>query len=204
MLRFVFSVVGLVCMIYAVYHELLVCPSPQAGFNKGVDKYIGKTVFLTVQSIFILKCYFCLCTVNEGAKLCGFKLIALNKIIYKYSSVAGGFAIFLTIMFYSLCWFNNDFQTQVVQRLEAKGMPFGRWQHWVHFPRYDAFSAHILAADISPCSLPLALLDAVTQERELVHQVPTHSICSGDGQLEYICSAVSSLYRCLAALALSS
>jgi hypothetical protein len=32
--------------------------------------------------------------------------------------------------------FNPAFQTQVVQRLEAQGVPFGRWQHWIHAPRH--------------------------------------------------------------------
>eukprot|EP00291_Cryptomonas_curvata_P023028 CAMPEP_0172172192 /NCGR_PEP_ID=MMETSP1050-20130122/12305_1 /TAXON_ID=233186 /ORGANISM="Cryptomonas curvata, Strain CCAP979/52" /LENGTH=89 /DNA_ID=CAMNT_0012843695 /DNA_START=296 /DNA_END=562 /DNA_ORIENTATION=+ len=62
-------------------------------------------------------------------------------------------------MFYALCWFNPAFQTQVVQKLEAQGIPFGRWQHWIHAP-----------------SLPLALADAALKDGRLVHQHVTSAV----------------------------
>ncbi len=102
--RFLFAVTALSCMIYAVYLELARCPKPQAEHSKGVDKYVGKAIFLTVQSVFILTGYYFLCAVSEGAKLCGSEIKFLERITHKYSSVAGGFALFLTIMFYALCW----------------------------------------------------------------------------------------------------
>jgi hypothetical protein len=104
MIRFLFAVAALSCMLYAVYVELALCPKPQAEYSKGVDKHVGKAIFLTVQSVFILNGYYLLCVISEGAKLCGSDNKFLERITYRYSSVAGGFALFLTIMFYALCW----------------------------------------------------------------------------------------------------
>ena len=91
-------------MTYAAYVEIFLCPRPQAGYSKGVDEYLGKSVFLTVQSVFILNIYFFLCALAEGSRLRGTAIKSLDWILSRYSSVAGGFAIFLTIMFYALCW----------------------------------------------------------------------------------------------------
>ena len=104
MARFFVAIAGLFCMVHATYLELVLCPSPQAGFNKGVDKIVGKLVFLTVQSILILQIYFILCVLESGAKLYGSEIKWLSRITNRYSSVVGGFAIFLTIMFYAICW----------------------------------------------------------------------------------------------------
>ena len=91
-------------MIYALYLELFLCPRPQAGYSKGVDEYLGKFVFLTVQSVFILNVYFVLNAVAEVSRLQGSPIKSLDLLVTKYAPVGGGFAIFLTIMFYSLCW----------------------------------------------------------------------------------------------------
>jgi hypothetical protein len=90
--------------MHAIYLELFLCPRPQAGYSKGVDAYLGKFVFLTVQSVFILNIYFVLNALAEVSRLRGSPIKSLDSIVTKYSPVGGGFAIFLTIMFYSLCW----------------------------------------------------------------------------------------------------
>jgi hypothetical protein len=102
--RFLFAVTALSCMMHAAYVELALCPKPQADYSKGVDAHVGKAIFLTVQSVFILILYYSLCAISEGTKLCGSEIKFLERVTHRYSSVAGGFSLFLTIMFYALCW----------------------------------------------------------------------------------------------------
>ncbi len=102
--RLLFDVTALSFMINAVYVELALCPKPQSDYSKGVDAYVGKAIFLTVQSVFILNFYYLLCAISEGARLFGSEIKFAETVAHRYSSVAGGFALFLTIMFYALCW----------------------------------------------------------------------------------------------------
>ena len=101
--RFLFAVSALSCMVYAA-HALALCPRPEQDFSIGVDEHVGKAIFLTSQSVLILNFYYFLCAISEGAKLCGSEIKFLERVTHRYSSVAGGFALFLTIMFYALCW----------------------------------------------------------------------------------------------------
>uniref|UniRef100_A0A7S0ECM1 Uncharacterized protein n=1 Tax=Hanusia phi TaxID=3032 RepID=A0A7S0ECM1_9CRYP len=95
---------------------------------------VGKLAFLTVQCLYIQTGYFVLRFISEITPSPANKASALKRWTYWFSAVAGGLGYFVTIMFYKFCWFNEKFQKNVVAVHEAKGVPFGLYQHILHVP----------------------------------------------------------------------
>ena len=104
MLRLVHSSAGLGFMLNALYLILFRFPPLSASYHVGVDKVFGAFVFLTSQTLVILAIYYFFSLIAELGKMFGSTLESLERLTHKYSCVAGGFALFLTIAFYALCW----------------------------------------------------------------------------------------------------
>ena len=105
MLRMLNSLVGLGFMAHALFLIHFRFPPLSAAYHVGVDKVFGELVFLTVQTIVILTVYFSLCIVSEIGNALNIQFSALDCILHRYSCIAGGFGLFLTVAFYGLCWY---------------------------------------------------------------------------------------------------
>mmetsp|Transcript_63658 Transcript_63658/g.145850 ORF Transcript_63658/g.145850 Transcript_63658/m.145850 type:complete len:297 (+) Transcript_63658:121-1011(+) len=138
---------GFGLLAYGLWLQVLVAPAPQAGWSKGVDKVFGKWIFLTTQSLFMLTGYFLVNVAHESSLLLGLRSARLQRLAYWLSPVAGGFGIFLTMMFYLMVWSSKAFQLNSVQFWHDRGLPFAYWQHMIHAPSVllvtaDALSKH--------------------------------------------------------------
>ncbi|KAJ1477309.1 hypothetical protein T484DRAFT_1821811 [Baffinella frigidus] len=136
---------GFGLLAYGLWLQVLVAPAPQAGWSKGVDKVFGKWIFLTTQSLFMLTGYFLVNVAHESSLLLGLRSARLQRLAYWLSPVAGGFGIFLTMMFYLMAWSSKAFrinsmmfylmvwsskafQLNSVQFWHDRGLPFAYWQ----------------------------------------------------------------------------
>eukprot|EP00802_Teleaulax_amphioxeia_P021553 Tamp_21918.p1 GENE.Tamp_21918~~Tamp_21918.p1 ORF type:complete len:234 (-),score=16.33 Tamp_21918:67-768(-) len=94
----------------------------------------GKYVFLTTQTLTWVFLYVStnMCCEFARAGHVGVKEVArIERLLHWLSPIFGGFAAFVFIMFYSVCWPNRKFQ-ETVAHFESQGVPFGLYSHIMH------------------------------------------------------------------------
>eukprot|EP00285_Hemiselmis_virescens_P007049 CAMPEP_0173392166 /NCGR_PEP_ID=MMETSP1356-20130122/18799_1 /TAXON_ID=77927 ORGANISM="Hemiselmis virescens, Strain PCC157" /NCGR_SAMPLE_ID=MMETSP1356 /ASSEMBLY_ACC=CAM_ASM_000847 /LENGTH=213 /DNA_ID=CAMNT_0014349899 /DNA_START=145 /DNA_END=786 /DNA_ORIENTATION=+ len=114
---------------------------------------LGKGIYLTHQTLWILVTYFGLGFIaSVSREILGKRFNALEGFVHWSSPMAGGFGLFLTIMFYALVWPNAGFHENVIKPLEKQGIPMTYYQHVIHSP-----------------SIGLVLLECLAKRPELVY-----------------------------------
>ena len=120
------------CISTLVY--MLYCDFQIPHLYKGA--FLGKGLYLTHQTQWILATYFLLGFVASVKRevLGGKPWVQMDRFVHWSSVLAGGFGLFLTIMFYALVWPNPTFHETVVKPWERKGIPITYYFHVIHAP----------------------------------------------------------------------
>mmetsp|Transcript_53058 Transcript_53058/g.125311 ORF Transcript_53058/g.125311 Transcript_53058/m.125311 type:complete len:208 (+) Transcript_53058:60-683(+) len=94
---------------------------------------VGKFIYLTVQSLYIVFAYYVLSFMASFLDLIGYPIRSLDRFAHWASAASGGFALFYSIMFYLVVYSDPKFH-DIIREQEAQGIPFEYSQHWVHAP----------------------------------------------------------------------